>query len=70
MKVQAEDLWPLILHFVESYFGEDDCKAFKKYFELSMNHHEDPLVKAGGLPAMIGCFLKHNKDAFKAFKKH
>lgn len=70
MKVQAEDLWPLILDFVESNFGENDLEAFKKYFEISMDHKADPLVKAGGLPAMIGCFLKNNKDAYKSFKKH
>ena len=35
-----------------------------------MDHNEDPLVKAGGLPAMIGCFLKNNKDAYKSFRNH
>ena len=70
MKVKAEDLWPLILDFVETYFGEDDLKAFKKYFELKINHQEDPLVQAGGLSAMLGSFLKHNKEVYKAFKKH
>ena len=38
MKIKAENLWPLILHFVEEYFGEDDLKAFKKYFELTIEH--------------------------------
>jgi len=63
-------LWPLILDFVEKHFGEEDLAAFKKYFELSMDHTDDPLVKAGGLGAMIGTFLKHNKDAYKQFRKH
>ena len=38
MKIKAENLWPLILHFVEEYFGEDDLKAFKQYFELTIEH--------------------------------
>ena len=70
MKVEAEDLWPLILNFVESYFGEEDLATFKKYFNLKMEHKNDPLVKAGGLSAMIGCFLKNNKEAYKLFKKN
>ena len=61
MKVKAEDLWPLILDFVESYFGKEDLEAFKKYFDLNLKHKKDPLVQAGGLPAMLGCFLKNNK---------
>ena len=63
-------MWPLILDFVESYFGEEDLEAFKKYFDLKLKHNKDPLVKAGGLPALLGCFLKNNKEAYKAFKKH
>ena len=38
MKVQAEDLWPLILDFVEAYFGEDDLESFKTYFSLKIKH--------------------------------
>lgn len=60
----------MILDFVDTYFGEDDLEAFKKYFELKIKHKKDPLVQAGGLPAMLGCFLKNNKQAYKAFKKH
>lgn len=70
MKVQAEDLWPLILDFVEQNFGEDDLASFKKYFNLKIEHTADPIVKAGGLQAMLGCFLKHNKEVFKSFKVH
>lgn len=29
MKIEAEALWPLILDFVESFFGEDDLESFK-----------------------------------------
>ena len=57
-------MWPLILDFVETYFGEDDLASFKKYFSLKIDHSGDPIVKAGGLQAMLGCFLKHNKDVF------
>ena len=38
MKIKAENLWPLILHFVEEYFGVEDLKAFKKYFDLKIEH--------------------------------
>ena len=70
MKVQAEDLWPLILDFVETNFGEEDLESFKKYFSLKIDHKRDPIVKAGGLQAMLGVFLKNNKDVLKAFKAH
>ena len=49
MKVEAEDLWPLILDFVETHFGEEDLASFKKYFKLKIAHKKDPLVKAGGI---------------------
>lgn len=70
MKVQAEDLWPLILDFVETNFGEDDLASFKKYFSLKVDHKKDPIVKAGGLQAMLATFLKSNKEVLKAFKAH
>lgn len=38
MKVSADDLWPLILDFIESYFGEDDLDSFKKYFKVDIKH--------------------------------
>ena len=46
MKIQAEDLWPLILDFVETYFGKKDLKRFKKFFELDpkQDHSKCPLV--------------------------
>jgi len=74
MKVQAENLWPLIMDFVETYFGEDDLKSFIKYFSLDKvvkgDHRADPIVKHGGLQAMLACFLKNNKEALKEFKAH
>ena len=65
MKVEATDLWPLILDFVEQYFGEDDLNSFKKYFSLKMDHKNDPIVKAGGLQALLAAFLKGNKAVLK-----
>ena len=69
MKISAEDLWPLILDFVDSYFGSDQFEEFKKHFDLEIEHSDDPLVKAGGLKAMLACFLKNNKQVYKSFKK-
>jgi len=67
-------LWPLIMDFVETYFGEDDLKSFIKYFSLDKvvkgDHRADPIVKHGGLQAMLACFLKSNKEALKEFKAH
>ena len=46
-------------------------QAFKDHFALKIeNYKDDPLVKHGGIKAMIANFLKHNKDAYKSFKKH
>ena len=62
------------MDFVETYFGEDDLKSFIKYFSLDKvvkgDHRADPIVKHGGLQAMLACFLKSNKDALKEFKAH
>lgn len=62
------------MDFVETYFGEDDLKQFIKYFSLDKvvkgDHKKDPIVKHGGLQAMLACFLKNNKDALKEFKAH
>ena len=69
MKVQAEDLWPLILDFLEDNFSKEDYKAFKKYFKLKVDTSDDSLVAAGGMKAMLASFLKNNKKAYKAFKK-
>ena len=67
-------MWPLIMDFVETYFGEDDLKSFIKYFSLDKvvkgDHRADPIVKHGGLQAMLACFLKTNKEALKEFKAH
>ena len=69
MKVQAEDLWPLILDFLEDNFSKEDYKAFKKYFKLKVDKSADPLVAAGGMKAMLASYLKHNKSVYKKFKK-
>lgn len=69
MKIKAEHLWPLILHFVEEYFGEDDLTAFKSYFKLKVEHGSDPLVQAGGIKAILNDYFKQNKPVYKKFKK-
>jgi hypothetical protein len=69
MKIQAEHLWPLILHFVEEYFGPDDLAHFKEYFSLKIEHQDDPLVTAGGIKAILATYLKHNKPVYKKFKR-
>ena len=69
MKIKAEHLWPLILHFVEEYFGEADLTAFKEYFTLKIEHEDDPLVAAGGIKAILSEYFKHNKPVYKKFKK-
>lgn len=63
------------MDFVETYFGEDDLKSFIKYFSLDKvvkggDYKADPIVKHGGLQAMLACFLKSNKEALKEFKAH
>jgi hypothetical protein len=63
-------LWPLVLDFVETYFGAADLDHFKKFFSLTIDHSADPIVKAGGLQAMLACFLKGNKAVLKDFKQH
>ena len=63
-------MWPLVLDFVETYFGAADLEHFKKFFSLTIDHSADPIVKAGGLQAMLACFLKGNKGVLKDFKQH
>ena len=46
MKIEAQDLWPLILDFVETNFGEEDLKVFKKYFSIKINHHVSPSLSS------------------------
>ena len=59
MKVQAEDLWPLVLDFVKTYLGKAELKAFKKQFKLDeVDLESDPLVEAGGMQALLATFLK------------
>ena len=60
MKVAAEDLWPLVMDFLEEYYSKEDFKAFKKHFKLKVDTENDPYVEAGGMKAMLKCFLKNN----------
>jgi|DEB19_MinimDraft_2_1074335.scaffolds.fasta_scaffold77769_1 hypothetical protein len=68
MKIKADHLWPIILHFVEEYFGQEDLESFKEYFSLKLEHSNDPLVKAGGIKAILSEYFKHNKPVYKKFK--
>ena len=43
MKIKAENLWPLIMDFIEKFFGDDDLKSFVKYFDLDINHQVSPI---------------------------
>ena len=69
MKVAAEDLWPLVMDFLEEYYSKEDFKAFKKYFKLKVDTEDDPYVEAGGMKAMLKCFIKNNKDLKKKLKQ-
>ena len=70
MKLQAEDLWPLVLDFIKNYVGKAELKAFKKHFSVKdLDESEDPLVKAGGMQAMLTALFKADKKAYKAFVK-
>ena len=60
MKIAAEDLWPLVMDFLEEYYSKEDFKAFKKYFKLKVDTENDPYVEAGGIKAMLKCFIKNN----------
>ena len=68
MKIAAEDLWPLVMDFLEEYYSKEDFKAFKKYFKLKVDTENDPYVEAGGMKAMLKCFIKNNKQLKKALK--
>ena len=49
MKIGAEDVWSVVLDFIETYLGEEELEAFKTHFKVNVDHAKDPLVKAGGL---------------------
>ena len=53
MKIGAEDVWAVVLDFIQTYLGEDELNAFKTHFKVTLEHSQDPLVKAGGLQAML-----------------
>ena len=65
MKLAAEDVWAIVLDFIETYLGDEELDAFKSHFNVSLDHKNDPLVKAGGLQAMLSTFFKSNKKAYK-----
>ena len=67
MKIAAEDVWPVVLDFIETHLGDDELEAFKTHFKVTVDHSKDPLVKAGGIQAMLQSFFKSNKKAYKAF---
>lgn len=69
MKISAGDVWPVILDFIETHVGQDELEAFKEHFSVNLDHKKDPLVKAGGLQAMLQSFFKSNKKAYKQFVK-
>ena len=69
MKISAEDVWPVILDFIETHVGQAELEAFKEHFSVNLDHRKDPLVKAGGLQAMLQSFFKSNKKAYKQFVK-
>ena len=50
--------------------AEEDFEHFKNSFKSDAikEYKKDVLVKNGGLQAMLGCFLKHNKSILKKFK--
>ena len=67
MKLAVEDVWPLILDFVKNYLGKEELKAFKKHFSIEVDESSDPLVKAGGMRAILQSFFKNNKKSYKVF---
>ena len=71
MEVKADDLWPLVLHFVKEYLSEEDLGQFTTHFKLTTDKmDENPLVQAGGLPALLTTFLKQNKKVYRKFKAY
>ena len=71
MKVQSEDLIPLILDFISTYYGDEALKQFQKFFHFEkVDYSKDPLVKAGGLQEILMSYLKSNKEVLKSFKAH
>ena len=69
MNIGAEDVWPLVLDFIKKYVGKTELKAFKKHFSIEIEESDDPLVKAGGISALLQSYFKNNKQAYKAFVK-
>ena len=54
------------MDFIEAYLGKDELKAFEAYFKVTADKSvADPLVKAGGIKALLQSFFKNNKKAYK-----
>ena len=69
MEVKADDLWPLVLHFVREYLSEEDLEEFSAHFKLETSKvDEHPLVKAGGIQKLLESFFKANKKEYRKFK--
>merc|ERR1711957_910123 len=67
MEVKADDLWPLVLHFVREYLSEEDLEQFSAHFKLETSKVDaHPLVKAGGIQKLLESFFKHNKKEYRA----
>jgi hypothetical protein len=70
MKITAETFYPLIIDFLCSSVGEDEAKSLAKALEVeNLSVEDDPLVKAGGLTALLKNFLKQNPDVKKRLEK-
>ena len=71
MKVKAEHLLPLVLDFAKEFLSKDDFKVLKGSLEhegLKTEFKDDVLVKAGGLTAILTCFLKNNKEHINKYQ--
>ena len=55
------------MDFIEAYLGKDELKAFETYFKVNVDKAADPLVKAGGIKALLQSFFKNNKKVYKKF---
>ena len=70
MKITAEHLLPLLLDYVNEYFGAEDCAQFQEYFKIAQSDFKkDVLVAQGGLKHIVEQYFKHNKPAYKKFSK-
>ena len=68
LKIEAKHILPLIVDFAKESLVKEDYKVFKSTFKCE-GVKEDPLVKAGGLKALLATFLQENKSVMKSFAK-